>query len=361
MSLKKIAELAGTSISTVSRVLNTPGHSCHTPGLSEKIWKIAKELEYIPNTAARSLRLGSSTTEQPFFVDIFLTRFDSMDKDPFFAELFKHVKEELLANNLLLGETLNFTDIISLGEHGNNPTKAVPYKTSSKVILENPVSSPVLIPKKQNTGLILLGKCPHGLMPVLNKRYQYIAGIDRNPTDYEYDEVICNGTTAAQKAVEYLVQLGHSNIAYIGDCTYESRYTGYYQTLLNHKIPLNYANVHQTGQTEKEGFMAMLDIIKSATKPSAIFCANDITAIGVLNALKTNKKRGYLPSVISIDNIYPSQKTTPMLTTIDIPKKEMAHLAVTLLTDRRNGKHRENIRIELPCRLLERDSCTYNR
>ena len=134
MSLKKIAELAGTSISTVSRVLNTPGHSCHTPGLSEKIWKIAKELEYIPNTAARSLRLGSSTTEQPFFVDIFLTRFDSMDKDPFFAELFKHVKEELLANNLLLGETLNFTDIISLGEQGNNPTKAVPYKTSSKVI-----------------------------------------------------------------------------------------------------------------------------------------------------------------------------------------------------------------------------------
>ena len=47
MSLKKIAELAGTSISTVSRVLNTPGHSCHTPGLSEKIWKIAKELEYM--------------------------------------------------------------------------------------------------------------------------------------------------------------------------------------------------------------------------------------------------------------------------------------------------------------------------
>ena len=179
-------------------------------------------------------------------------------------------------------------------------------------------------------------------------------------SSWAYDEVICNGTTAAQKAVEYLVKLGHNNIAYIGDCTYESRYTGYYQTLLNHKIPLNYTNVHQTGQTEKEGFMAMLDIIKSATKPSAIFCANDITAIGVLNALKANKKRGYLPSVISIDNIYPSQKTTPMLTTIDIPKKEMAHLAVTLLLDRRNGKHKENIRVELPCRLLERDSCTYN-
>jgi len=359
MSLKKIAELANTSVSTVSRVLNTPGHTCHIPGLSEKIWKIAKELEYIPNEAARNLRMGNNATEETFYIDILLTRFDSIDKDPFFAELFIHIKEELLASNTLPGETLNFTDIMSLSEKDAN-AKAVPYKTSSKVIRENPATSSAFISKKRNTGLILLGKCPQGLIPVLKKRYNYIAGIDRNPTDYEYDEVICNGITAARKAVEYLVKLGHNNIAYIGDCTFESRYTGYYQTLLDHKIPLNYANVHQTGQTEKEGFMVMEDIINSPGRPSAIFCANDITAIGVLNALKSNKKRGYLPSVISIDNIYPSEKTTPMLTTIDIPKKEMAHLAVMLLLDRKAGRHRENIRIELPCRLVERDSCTYN-
>ncbi len=358
MSLKKIAELANTSVSTVSRVLNTPGHTCHIPGLSEKIWEIARELEYIPNEAARNLRIGNNITGDPFFADILLTRFNSIDQDPFFAELFIHIKEELLASNTLLGEILNFTDIMSLGEKAAS-TKAVPYKTSSKVIEEKPAASPAFISKKHNTGLILLGKCPQGLMPVLKKRYAYISGIDRNPTDYEYDEVICNGITAARKAVEYLVKLGHNNIAYIGDCTFESRYTGYYQTLLDHKIPLNYANVHQTGQTEKEGFMVMSEIIKQPEKPSAIFCANDITAIGVLNALKANKKRGYLPSVISIDNIYPSQKTTPMLTTIDIPKKEMAHLAVMLLLDRKSGKHRENIRIELPCRLLERESCTY--
>jgi len=359
MSLKKIAELTGTSVSTVSRVLNTPGHSCHIPGLAEKIWKTAKELEYLPNTSARDLRLGNNNVQEHFYVDILLTRFNSMDTDPFFDELFQHIKEELIANNLLLGETLNFTDIMSLG--GQDSIKeAVPYKTSSKVIAEKNTSSLAFIQKKNNTGLILLGKCPHDLIPVLNKRYKYIAGIDRNPTDYEYDEVICNGITAAQKAVEYLIKLGHNNIAYIGDCTFESRYTGYYQTLLNHKIPLNYSNVHHTGQTEKEGFQAMLDIIRSGGKPSAIFCANDITAIGVLNALKAHKKKGYLPSVISIDNIYASQKATPMLTTIDIPKKEMAHFAVSFLIDRKKGKHRENVRIELPCRLIERESCTYN-
>jgi len=46
-----------------------------------------------------------------------------------------------------------------------------------------------------------------------------------------------------------------------------------------------------------------------------------------------------------------------MLTTINIPKEEMVHMALTLLTDRKNGNHRENVRVELPCRLIERESC----
>lgn len=203
MSLKKIAELANTSVSTVSRVLNTPGHTCHIPGLSEKIWEIAKELEYIPNEAARNLRMGNNIATAPFFADILLTRFNSIDKDPFFAELFIHIKEELLASNTLLGEILNFTDIMSLGEKDAS-AKAVPYKTSSKVIEEKPAASSAFISKKHNTGLILLGKCPQGLMPVLKKRYAYISGIDRNPTDYEYDEVICNGIPLPEKLLNTL-------------------------------------------------------------------------------------------------------------------------------------------------------------
>ena len=83
MSIKKIAELAGTSPATVSRVLSDPGHHCQTPGLSETIWRIAKELHYLPNAAAQELRKGSTSRPSPFSVDIFLTRFDSLNKDPF--------------------------------------------------------------------------------------------------------------------------------------------------------------------------------------------------------------------------------------------------------------------------------------
>ena len=210
---------------------------------------------------------------------------------------------------------------------------------------------------KKNTGLIILGKCPQNLIGLLKKRYRYIAGIDRNPTEYEYDEVICNGTTAAEKAVSHLLSLGHKNIAYIGDCTYESRYIGYYQTLFNHRIPLNHNNIHPTDQTMEGGYQAMLNIINGSEKPTAIFCANDTTAIGVLKALNKNKRKKYFPSVISIDNIIESEKTSPMLTTINIPKEEMVHMALVLLTDRKNRKHMENVRIELPCRLIERESC----
>lgn len=159
--------------------------------------------------------------------------------------------------------------------------------------------------------------------------------------------------------MEYLISLGHKNIAYIGDCTSEARYIGYYQSLLSHKLPLNHTNVYPTRQTREEGYQTMCSILRKEDRPSAIFCANDNTALGVLQALKHNKKKGYLPSVISIDNIDASLKTSPMLTTIDIPKKEMSHFALMLLLDRKERRHEEHIRIELPCRLIERESCSY--
>lgn len=358
MSLKDIAQQAGTSVATVSRVLNNPSHRCHDKELEEKIWQLAAKQHYTPNSYARNLRKGTSATELPYTVDIFLTRFDSMDKDSFFMELYQSIKKELLENDCILGELLNSTDIMTLGQELDSSIH-VPYKSDNSLQNEQKQNSLAVISKKKNTGLIILGKCSANLIPILKKRYACIAGIDRNPTDYEYDEVICNGATAAEIAMEYLISLGHRNIAYIGDCTYESRYIGYYRTLLNHRIPLKHTNVHPTDQTMESGFRIMNNIIQSIDRPTAIFCANDTTALGAVKALNARQKKDYIPSVISIDNIQESEKTTPMLTTINIPKQEMAHLALSLLLDRKMGKHRENVRIELPCRLLKRESCYF--
>lgn len=356
MSLKQIAQLAGTSISTVSRVLNDPTHTCNNPELYDRIWRIAGELNYTPNHAARNLRLGEEKKASPFKVDVFLTRFHSLESDVFFMELFQIIREELLAADCVFGELLTNIDIMNLGRK-EKEQKHIPYRSSQALLEENLQNTVSFITKKPDTGLVILGKCPEQLIPILQKRYDYVVGIDRNPTSYLYDEVVCDGATAAEMALEYLISLGHKNIAYIGDCTYEARYVGYYQTLLKHKLPLNYKNVYPTGQTQAEGTQVMLSILKEEKRPSAIFCANDTTAIGVLEALKKRKHRGYMPSIVSIDNIEMAQRTSPMLTSIDIPKREMGHLAILTLLDRRNGYHEKNVRIELPCRLVKRESC----
>lgn len=347
MSIKRIAQITGTSVSTVSRVLNNENYKCRNGELEKKIWEAAKSINYVPNVFAKALRENKKKNEAVFTVDVYLTRFDSVKQDSFFQEMFQMLKQEFLRFECVLGNVLNASDVLTLDKNISQEI-SVPYKSAKNI-------ATFAVEKKENTGLIILGKCPQNLINVLKKRYQFIAGIDRNPTDYQYDEVVCNGATAAEKAVEYLISLGHRDIAYIGDCTYESRYVGYYQTLLNNKISLNHNNVHPTDQTEESGFNAMKRIIQSENKPTAIFCANDTTALGVLSALK--KSKNYYPSVISIDNIAESQKTIPMLTTINIPKKEMVHMALTLLMDRKNGNHSENIRVELPCRLIERESC----
>ena len=94
---------------------------------------------------------------------------------------------------------------------------------------------------------------------------------------------------------------------------------------------------------------------------TAVLCANDISALGAMQALadiasRNQTKRREL-SVIAIDNIAQSMTVTPFLTTVDIPKEEMGRMAVTVLMDRIQHKHSEYLRVEFPCRVIERDSC----
>ena len=157
-------------------------------------------------------------------------------------------------------------------------------------------------------------------------------------------------------AVEYLLKLGHRTIAYIGDCSYESRYVGYCDALIRNSIPIDYPLIIPTGQTEQEGYTAMQRIAASGAA-TAVFCANDITAAGALRALSEMGRKRPKIAVISIDNIDLAQQTKPLLTTISIPREDMAHMAVNVLLDRMNKGHREHVRVEFPCRLVRRMSC----
>lgn len=336
MSLKKIAELTGASVSTVSRVLNNPLYRCQNKALAEQIRQTARELNYIPNDNARRLKMGNSgsiSETAPYQIDILLTRFPSLDSDSFFSEVFHYVESEFHKQNCIVGRIFNVPDLAAQ--------------------LDNRLHSTA-------DGLIILGKCPSDLVEPLSRFYPAILAIDRNPTDYRMDEIVCRGTQAATLAVEYLLDLGHKRIAYVGDCNQESRYIGYYECLLSHKVPLIYDYVVPTHQTREEGKQAFHQLAELSSQPTAVFCANDTTAIGFLTAMRQyngrRRKNIFVPAVVSIDDIDEASEISPMLTTVHIPKEEMAHLAVLTICDRLKGGHRIYSRTELPCHLVVRES-----
>lgn len=338
-SLKEIAERTGVSISTVSRVLNDPQYQCQKKELTNLIRKTAQELKYCPNLYARKLQSQDRVGEQPnsldsYQVDILLARSNSFEEDPFFAELYRYIEAELYRQNCIVGEILNVQKFSS-------------FQIDRKM-------------SKKAEGIIVLGKCPENIIAPVLRGYQAAIAVDRNPMDYKMDEVTCNGASAARMAVEYLIELGHNKISYVGDCSMEARYIGYYESILSHKIPLNYEYIVSTNQTKEEGYHAFQKIIESKNLPTAVFCANDVTALGFLQAMTEyngrRKKNVYKPAVIAIDDIEEASHIRPMLSTVRIPKSDMAHLAVILLRDRLISGHQENIRLELPCHLCIRES-----
>lgn len=175
--------------------------------------------------------------------------------------------------------------------------------------------------------------------------------------DTVVDEVVCDGEKIAFMAVEHLIELGHTNIGYIGECHNEARYRGFVEALYDHHLELDPNFVIETNQTEAKGYEAMEKLLAMPDYPTGIYCANDITAVGVLKLL-SRRKNIYMPSVIASDDIEQAQFTTPMLTTVHLPKEDMGKFALWLLLDRINNGHKAVTRMELECKLMVRSSCT---
>lgn len=105
MSIKKIAEKTGVSPATVSRVLNNPEYHCATPGLRDKIWRAAIEMNYAPNEAARSLKMGVPTSDaKTYYINVLMTRMDVAQSDPFFSELLRVIETEIHRNSCILSK-----------------------------------------------------------------------------------------------------------------------------------------------------------------------------------------------------------------------------------------------------------------
>ena len=346
MSIKKIAEAAGVSTATVSRVLNNPNYKCSSEDLRDKIWQIARELNYMPNEAARNLKMGvANDLAKTYYIDILMTRTENTQADPFFSEVLRIIESEIHKQRCILVRVWH------------QPL----FSNDKKCKIENIDKILADMMQKEQThsdGLIIIGKCNDEVLKKLVSKYKSVVSVNRNSTNYKVDEVTCDGKRIAMLAVEYLIQLGHRKIGYVGDCHNESRYKGYQETLFKYNIDMDINNVIEAEHTEAEGYEIMEKLIQREEAPTAIYCANDMIAIGMLKCLGKYKNRYYMPSIIASDDIDEAQYTKPMLTTVRLPKEEMGKFAMHLLLDRLNGGHKAIVKTELEGKLIVRESCT---
>lgn len=335
MTLKDIAKKAGVSVSTVSRVLNDRDTKSASRETQEKIWKIIRETGYTPNVSAQQLRCTpvSPRPEIPkqYFALIYARSQDN--KDMFFSELASAIEYEAYKHNLILKYSFYARDL-----------------DEASVI--SAVSS------KEISGIVVLGRFSEARINAIAEAQKNVVYVGLNHHTSKHDTVFCDGYQAGLLAMDTLLQNGHRQIAYLGETKKENRYLSYAHRLESQGIPFNRQLVVDTEQTLDGGYAAAKTLLHRSVQFTAVFCANDATAIGAMKALQEHGVQVPVDvSVIGIDDLEMARYFTPMLTTVHIPIAELGKQAAKTLIDRIQRGHSLPLKVELPFSIAKRDSC----
>jgi LacI family transcriptional regulator len=302
-TIRDIAAAAGVSIGTVSNYLNDPGMLAEET--RQKISAKIQELNYHPHAAARSLK--SRQTHRIGLVPV-ISPEDNRSSDPSDSAFL-----ELLAGlNTLAGE--NGYDIL-LSSATNDLQE---FKTYERLIGEAQVD-----------GLVIMGirSQDERLQFLADKKFPFVA-YGRSDVSIDYPYVDVDGASGIEMAINHLVELGHTQIAYITPpeglmCT-RQRWEGFLRGMENHRLAIRQDYVIEGGFTERAGQIATHLLLDLPEPPSAIITANDICAFGAIRALQARGlQAGRDISVIGFDDISLANHWHPTLTTIAQPFREI--------------------------------------
>lgn len=334
MTMKEIAALAGVSASTVSRVINHPDSKAASKEVENRIWQIVRQTGYIPDSNARNLKLRKPDAPERTARTIGCILARTQASDPFFSRINRGIEKEALRNGYTVRYIYSYHDI-------QNPD-------IRQQIRETKVE-----------GVVILGRPDSKTRSFLKENYNRSIYTGLNNIEAEFDQVICDAYLASKTAVSYLAELGHVYIAYLGERKNEIRYRGYWDAVSQLALPLNRNLIVDTPLSIEGGYQATRKLLSSGSNVTALFCANDLTAIGAMKAAREIHRS--IPeqlSVIGIDDIETGQYTSPMLTTIHVPMEDLGTMAAKLLIDRIETGRRIPLKVELPFQLIRRESCT---
>lgn len=331
-SIKDVARVAGVSPSTVSRVVNGSDSSAASPETQERIWNAVRELGYVLNQNARSLKRPLQDADLPKRdIDCIYARTAGALLDPFFTELMHEVEVEALKH----GFHLRYQYSIAQMRADN-----VPHQ------------------EDRADAAIILGRTDEDTIRWLQGMYRYLICVGLQDRDFPIDQVLCHGYRAARTCVDYLHELGHRAICYLGETVDEQRYQAFLDSMHGIGVEQPEELAVDAPFSPAGGYDAVHRLLHEGKEFTAILCANDMLAVGALKALKEHRLR--VPrdvSLIGINDMETSRYLDPMLTTVAIPMGEMGKHVAKILIDRIGGGHTAPVKLVLPSTLICRESC----
>ncbi len=328
-TIKDVAQLAGVSFKTVSRVINRSPYV--RDEVRQKVLRAADALEYRPHHHARHLRTQRSK--------VFAFMSDDVATTPFAGQIIQGAQEAAWRREMLL----------------------LTFNTAGDPALEEAAVHAAL---ERNVEGIIFATMYHRAVQLPEAAFQLpLVLVDCFARDRPVRSVVPDEVRGGFAATRLLLEKGHRRIAMINaDPKYPAasgRLAGYQQALAGCGLTVETSLIRTGGWWQDDGYEHALALLERTPVPTAIFCASDRIAMGVYDALKEKGLR--IPddlSVVGFDNQeLLAAHSRPTLTTVRIPYFEMGSWAVDqLLQGNPDGTQPAGEPFKLDCRMVLRAS-----
>jgi LacI family transcriptional regulator len=328
VTITEVATQAGVSTASVSRVL--AGSRFVGSRMRERVLATVAKLDYHPNRLARDLRVGLRKVIGVIIPDL---------QNPFFPEVVHGVEAVLY--------TAGYTLVL-----GHSGGLAERERTHLAVLRGEGVAGLILIPDSER----------EASYETLHSWDIPVVAVDRTPSGLKVDLVTSSNRVGAREATSHLLAHGYKTIALIngqkGVSVAQERLAGYQEALHAARVPLQEAFVIHSDFRQEGGRMAMCRLLDLPRPPRAALVANNLMALGALQAIHERGLR--IPdevAIVGFDDMPWATSLRPPLTAVAQPAEEIGRTAAQLLLERLRSPGRLPRRVVLPTRLIIRASC----
>lgn len=322
-----VAEKAGVSIATVSKVINKTGKIGDKT--KQKVNRIMKEINYQPSMVASALTGKRTNTIGLLIPDI---------ANPFFAELARHIEDR--------GQEEGFNVVMCNTD--DDPDKEAQYLQWLR--------------QKSVDGIILAtGVQTELTLKELTEQKLPFALIARDLPSLAVDTVLIDDYLGGYQATSHLIECGYKEILSVTtnqeSYSERERLRGYHQALADAGLPFKEELILKCKSTIEAGYETIQTYLKKSNKenPKAVFAFNDLIAIGIINGARDSGLK--VPeelAVVGFDNTILATVSTPPLTTVAQPIADMGIQVINLLVESMREEQRSKRRIVLTPELVIR-------